>query len=337
MLRLYRPIHHEIFKLQDILKHLVISVWCEADCNSCRSKLNEDLKALYDRYAWLKLKIDSIYDECNALLSIREKQLIQCAFRNNNNIEKLCNGSLRAVDLIHLPSIVEDSMKPLLIEFYENLLDKAKVPGTKKDYYEKLIKANGFLFCPACGITRFESESSKYREAYDHYLPKSEYPFVSVNFQNLVPLCYKCNSDRKKTKNPVAGNRKAFFPFSKRQHEIQITLEMDKTKDINKLVEDDLCIELTLEGRESELDTWDWLFDIKERYNSHIRDDIYTIYRQLKTKHRQNLELNNDTTIMKTIDNEINAFSEDKYTHTKFLHIAILQYFQKRPDLINIL
>jgi len=234
-----------------------------------------------------------------------------------------------------LPGQVELFMKPLLVDFYEKLLEKAKVPGTKKDYYEKLIKENKFQYCPCCGLIDFEQEDSKYREAFDHYLPKLEYPFASVNFKNLVPLCYKCNSDRKNTKDPIEKDRKAFYPFANGKHNISITLEIDKTKDIDKLQRVDLTIQLT--GDADKIETWDWLFDISQRYNDTVREKIaYNLIRQLANRYKRNRARNQGLSFTEIIDDHINDYVDDMYSDKKFLKIAFLEEIKNRSDLIMV-
>lgn len=333
MLRLYKSIDHEIFQLHEMLEHLVCSVWCAACDDLCETKLNAEFKVLYDSYDWLKIAVDSIYEECKPLTTDARKS-IKDAFEANNEIEILCNGA-RPIYLKDLPDQVEDYMKPLLVKFYEELLKKAKVPGTKKDYYEKLIKENQFQYCPCCGLIDFEQEDSKYREAFDHYLPKSEYPFASVNFKNLVPLCYKCNSDRKNTKDPIENDRKAFYPFANEEHCISITLEIDKTKDIDKLQRADLKVKLT--GDEDKIKTWDWLFDISERYNDTVREKIaYNLIRQLANRYRRNKERNQGLSFTEIIDDHIDDYIKDMYSDKKFLKIAFLEELKNCKDLVEV-
>lgn len=332
MLRLYKPIDHDILKLHSMLEHLVCSVWCEACDDACESKLNAEFKVLYDKYSWLKTEVDAIFEKCKPL-TVEERQTIKNAFETNNKIEELCNGS-SPVYLNKLPAQVEAYMKPLLVDFYETLLEKGKVPGTKKDYYEKLIIENKFQYCPGCGLIDFEHEDSKYREAFDHYLPKSEYPFASVNFNNLVPLCYKCNSDRKKTKDPIENDRKAFYPFAHGDHEISITLVIDKTKDIDNLERADLSV--LFSGDNDKIETWDWLFDISERYNDKIRPRIKTFLRELKNRHTQQKKDNPLITFITIIDREIEIYEENKYTDWKFLKIPLLKELKHMPDLIRV-
>jgi 5-methylcytosine-specific restriction endonuclease McrA len=53
------------------------------------------------------------------------------------------------------------------------------------DVLEKLRRKHGLLFCPSCG------ESGK-PGTLDHYLPKSDYPELSVVVANLTPMCSEC-------------------------------------------------------------------------------------------------------------------------------------------------
>lgn len=337
MLRLYKPIEHDIFKLQEMLEHLVCNVWCEAnDKETCESKLNDDLKNIYNSYDWLKKDIDDIYSKFISL-SDDEKLSIKQAFITDNKIEELCNGTQTPVYLNELPKVVEKNIKPLLVDFYEKLLERAVVPGTKKDYYEKLIEANDFQYCPCCGLIDFESSDSKYREAFDHYLPKSDYPFSSVNFQNLVPLCYKCNSDRKKAKDPIKDGRKAFYPFvveGQPKHNIEINIKFDNSKILDKLDKDDITIEL--KGDTDKIETWDFLFDIKDRYSDKIKSNIKTFLRELKSRYRMERKNNSEINFLDIINTEIKVYEDVKYSDWKFLKIPImLEIKQNRPKLIE--
>lgn len=339
MLRLYKPLKdHDIFKLQTMLEHLVCSVWCEANADeTCESKLNADIKEIYKYYDWLKKEVDDIYSKFIPL-SDADKQIIKDAFITDNKIEKLCKGTEVPVYLNTLPEIVENDIKPLLVDFYEKLLERAQVPGTKKDYYQKLIDANDFQYCPCCGLIDFESSDSKYREAFDHYLPKSEYPFASVNFQNLVPLCHKCNSDRKKAKDPIKNGRKAFYPFvvgGQEEHHIEIKITLDKSKDLRNLDKADLTIEF--EGDTEKIETWDSLFDIKERYNDTTRKKISkTLLQRIKRRHQLFKKNKAGWTYDNTLDFLIDDYENDLYEDKKFLKKPFMVELKSSTSLIDV-
>jgi hypothetical protein len=336
MLRLYKPIPHDIFKLQEMLKHLVCSVWCEAsDDQICEDKLSPDFKTLYLAYSWLKEVVDLIYEKFEGLSPL-EKLKVKQAFLTTNSIEKLCDANLSPIYLNNLPSVIEKDVKPLLVEFYETLLERAKVPGTKKDYYEKLIKANEYKYCPCCGMTDIEQEDSKYREAFDHYLPKAHYPFASINFENLVPLCYKCNSDRKGEKDPLEGNRKSFYPFSSGKHNIDLKFAIDKTKDLSALERSDLKILFISDGNDEKLKTWDTLFEINDRYNDMTRSFIKAHLRKIKRRHKDFSEGKIGWSYINSLDKLITDYEFDKYEDKKFLKIPLMQELKNCHDLIEV-
>ena len=319
-----------------MLEHLVCSVWCEACDDECNSKLEGvDFKDIYNEYKWLKKDVDEIYEICKTLAP-EERLSIKNAFDINNQIERLCNGAVAPKHLIDLPNVVESKMKPLLVKFYEDLLKRSKVPGDKLEYYQKLSSNNDDIhYCPCCGLMPFEPADSIRLEAFDHYLPKAQYPFLSVNFENLVPLCYKCNSDRKGTKDPIEGTRKVFYPFSTtNDHHIEISIKIDTTKDIRNLTSKDLKIQLG--GDAGKIDTWDWLFDIKDRYNAVTRGFSKSVLKQIKRRHNECLKTNAEQTYLDTLNTLIKEYEFDKFEETKFLRIPYMEELKNCSHLIDV-
>lgn len=334
MLRLYKPIKHEIFKLHKMVEHLVCFVLCEADNSLCQNKLEKDFLLLYNSYSWLRDTIDEIYLHFKGIPE-EEKISIKNAFIQNNRIEDLCNGIIKPIYIDTLNKIVNDDIKPLLINFYEELLERAKVPGTKKKYYEELIKVNDFVDCPCCGLVYFESESSSMREEFDHYLPKSIYPFSSVNFDNLVPLCHKCNAERKHTKDPIENGAKAFYPYSCHTHNIDIKIDFDSTKDLRTLEEEDVVISFL--GDKDRIETWNRLFEIESRYNEASRRMLKkSLIREVKIRHKDYLECRNDWTYTDTLNKLIKEYKDNHYLDKKFLKIPILEKLIECTWLIDV-
>ena len=337
MLRLYTPIEHDIFTLQTLLEKVVCDVWCTACNDSCDGKLEQAFKDIY-HYSYkgnlLKGEIERIYDIFKGM-SQEEKDVIKTAWEINNNIENLCNGTAPTY-LADLPDEVENDIKPLFKWFYETLLEKGKVAGDKMDYYNQLIAKNDFATCPCCGLIDFESVDSIRREAYDHYLPKAIYPFASVNFKNLIPLCYKCNSDRKSTKDPIENDRISFYPFSTADHNIEIKLNYiadidDDTKGLNF---NDL--EIILAGETDKIETWNWLFDIKDRYGDTIRRFTLTFLKKIARRHQIFLKSNEDWTYENTLNQLIEDYEFDYYEDKKFLKIAFLKAIKNDAELMEV-
>lgn len=84
-----------------------------------------------------------------------------------------------------------------------------------KRQYELFIKKNGIWLaqqlnvsvCPYCNrqYTFTIDGQKKIRPQFDHFYPKSRYPYLALSFYNLIPCCPICNhvkGDREITHNP---------------------------------------------------------------------------------------------------------------------------------------
>jgi hypothetical protein len=328
MLRTYRPIIHPIFYLHNQLQHLVCQVWCNAsDYNDCAELLDDNFKLIYDSYPWLKADIDAIYEKCK-LLTAEQRDEITKAFNINNRIEELCNGELTPVYLDALPSVVKDDMKPLLVNFYNTVIDYVSVPGNKLDYYNRLQEQNKYKNCPCCGLSPIESAESHFREDNDHYLPKADFPFATVNFNNLVPLCSKCNKKCKSTKNPFEAGRISFYPFDTNHNPINIEINIvsSESLDYSKLKNDDIQVEFDNDIDKTE--TWDWLFKIKERYIEEIKDFSKTELRIIANRLLKNKNRPSGSTYEEIINDLIDDYQIDRFGDRKFLKKPFLEFIK---------
>ncbi|MFL0100083.1 hypothetical protein [Tenacibaculum maritimum] len=344
MLRLYTPIKHDIFTLHKLLENVVCEVWCNANNDNCDDKLEQAFKDIY-HYSYkstpkvkknLKDEVERIYEIFKGL-NQATKDNVRTAFKTNNNIESLCNGT-SPVYLSALPDVVKNDIKPLFKWCYEELLEKGKVAGDKMDYYNELINDpnNDFDTCPCCGLTDIESAESICREDFDHYLPKKEYPFASVNFLNLVPICNKCNRDRKKAKDPIENDRIAYYPFSSEPHTIECsyTFNVDidsKTKQVNL---DKLSISFT--GNVPKTETWNWLFAIEDRYNDYLKSKAKSWLRELATRFEKNNKRGQGLSYLEIINDDIEIYEDDKYSEKKFLKIAFLKAIKNDAEFMSV-
>jgi len=80
----------------------------------------------------------------------------------------------------------------------------------------ELIDRLGITVCPYCNRTYVQSitKINKYHKTrrtseFDHFFPKSKYPFLAISFFNLIPSCKTCNHI--KGVNPVL-----FSPYDER-------------------------------------------------------------------------------------------------------------------------
>lgn len=330
MLRIYTQISHPISTLHSMLTHLVCEVWCKSkEGIICSDLLSPDFKELYEHLDWLKKDTDIVFEKCKTL-SDPERQNIIDAFITNNDIENLCAGTVQIIELNTLPKVIREEVKNLLESFYSRLLDIKKVPGDKLGYYNELIKFNKFNTCPICGLADIEDEESNYIEDYDHFFPKSHYPFAAVNFKNLVPTCDKCNKKYKGSKKPLDYNGKTYFPFEAGRSEIKVTCELEKIEfdKENKLSKKP---NFNFTGDNDKNATWNWLYGIEGRYEIVLKRNSYSWLRTLKKE----IEINPAMSVNDYIDFKINNYFLDRYDEKKFLKIALLEALKTKPEWIT--
>ncbi|OFY99758.1 MAG: hypothetical protein A3K10_06235 [Bacteroidetes bacterium RIFCSPLOWO2_12_FULL_31_6] len=332
MLRTYKPIAHPIFTLHTQLEHLVCQVWCNAsEYNTCEELLDVNFEMIYNTYGWLRTKIDEIYEKCK-LLTVEQRADIREAFVVNNSIKELCDGEIIPIYLDTLPAVVADDMKPLLVDFYNTVIDYVTVPGNKLDYYNLLQEHNQFKNCPCCGLSPIESAESHYREDNDHYLPKADFPFGSVNFNNLVPLCGKCNKKCKTTKNPFEAGRISFYPFDSNHNTVNIEVNIieSDTLDYRKLSDDD--IEIGFDNNINKTETWDWLFRIKERYTEEVKDFSKTELRIIASRLLKNNKRKTGLSYEEILNDLIDEYEIDGFGDRKFLKRPFLESIKSKPE-----
>ncbi len=289
MLFTYQHVRHDITKLQYYQDHLVKEVWCKASGRYSMNLLDPEFRKIVrevkrnsKKNDFLQGPIKRIFCIFRDRLDASQRAQIAKWYDTTTDIRKLCSGqtSSGAASYKELHKIDKDLGKELK-KFCDNLWGKviALAPVTQrhqsiKDHYDKFITKNPAGKCPYCGLNDFEGQYSDYREVYDHYLPKGTFPFSSINFKNLSPMCYKCNSTYKGTKNPIkkssAGKTlKSFYPYAKKLPNISISVTL-KSKNLSPLKPTDFDLTFSAPGADEEVETWKRLFGIESRYKDKI-------------------------------------------------------------------
>lgn len=134
-------------------------------------------------------------------------------------------------DLITLPLhelvlTFEDELEQLIISNYTR---NNKIDSDFKKTINKILFYNshdawqayqlaidiGNSTCPYCNrtyITTMGSDTKKFaRGDFDHFLPKSIYPYLRLSFYNLIPCCVICNRNAKKADETSLTNN--IYPY----------------------------------------------------------------------------------------------------------------------------
>lgn len=293
MLFSYQYVPHTIEAFQGWLDHLVKEVWCKAVGDFSLDLLHADLKAVVEEVfhdeTVTKTKIlEPIRDIFDAFKTLNDAQKAQVAhwYDNNNDIEAQCScdsAKLPATyaDIQGVHEDLAEALKKFCTNLWSNVLGLKAVQsriGGIDSHYDAFVATNKAGKCPYCGYNDIKGTNYSRREAYDHFLPKGTYPFNSVNFRNLAPMCHECNSSYKLqldvtrhidpiTRKNTGVRRKAFYTYADASPSISISLTLN-TQDVTNLQRDEIDLQLTAPGHDEEVEAWRDVFGIDERYKA---------------------------------------------------------------------
>lgn len=290
MLFAYKYVSHRIEKMQDYIDYIFYELWCKSPFRHYDIELyngNTELKEIITAFHYSSTKggdffvskIEEVYNIFKTLPADNIEKLKKW-YKANNNIEKLCvnDPSIVPVKYIELKyfneelfGILESFFKKLYGTEILSLKPLSLKIGKIDEHYDSFMMNNNKGKCPYCGINDIKGIYHSKREAYDHYLPIGTYPFNSINFKNLAPMCNECNSSYKLAKDPLydskKNRRKAFYSYMSEEPEIKIELEI-QNKDIENIAPEDINLKIDSENYPEEVQTWKELFGIEERYKA---------------------------------------------------------------------
>lgn len=208
------------------------------------------------------------------------------AIRDSNEIESICRGKTVPHKASSIPAVMMPLVQDLFISLYEDVI-KGKFfiakYGSLKDHYHTCKKdiINDFEYCPACGIVEMKTYDDNKKDQHDHYLPKNIYPFSSVNFANLVPICIDCNSiEVKSNKDILSYSGQVFFPFDDKHRGIDIAVKIKKN-DPDDLLK--IQWEISYSNKDSknkEIEAWKSIYNIEDRHHTHLTGNIDKWYKR---------------------------------------------------------
>ncbi|WP_432668659.1 HNH endonuclease [Pseudomonas umsongensis] len=344
MLFPYGRIRHRMRAMHGFISYIFSRVWCRAPNVEYSIELFDALPSLYSIMNDLYLKdlagVDTgagafFYRYINEIfLEFKNLTPAQIAsyrkmFMDNNDIQALCEGKKEptrypdAPDSVLMGKIENFFSKLYSGGFFDLAVVKKNIGTDLREHYKAFAEFNGMPCCPFCGLMPMDSEFDPSREAYDHYLPSSKYPFNSVNLKNLAPSCYKCNSQSKGAKDPLlndAGVRtKAFYPYLSSKYPIKVSVHFKNPHQL-PVVADDISITLDCAGHEEEVETWDRLYKVRTRYAAKCLSvgAKYWLQRVLEEKDNYNLASQD------LLTKELDTCKDFPWHDTNFLKNAFL-------------
>ncbi len=151
------------------------------------------------------------------------------------------------------------------------------------EHYQEFKRLNTQI-CSFCGLSPMTAEvliepedgadlpeEKQRRASYDHYLPKAHYPFLAVDFNNLIPCCDTCNEDFKEEKDALIDNDErtlSFVPYSQEQVQLKATY----TKKVGGFYKMRVGVLETDCDIEKKGNTWNRIFKVKGRVNHLLKE-----------------------------------------------------------------
>ena len=337
MLRPYKFKHHKIHKAQSFVNYIVLEILCKARSftqpNFSSALVLPKYRSLIDdvNVEYILNPLTEAYAICRTL-SRKDLNVLKSAVLQNNRIRELCNGEIKPVlyaDIEKINARLSEQIKVFCDKLYDESINKAafyRQFETIDAYYKQLVGRSSI--CRLCGINKVLTKFHKHRSALDHFLPRKYFPFASINFKNLVPICDTCNSKYKLGENPIlkilnkgttreqVRRVKAFYPFRTESPDIQISITFNKTFSSN-IEPEDIEIELSCAGNDEQIESWDRLFGIKENYLAACcTDEMYNFYEEQYIA---------DMNYGKSHDEYIDSLNSNKFADMNFLKIPFLE------------
>lgn len=213
----------------------------------------------------------STYAEALSALNGANRDRVLAAFNEENTIRKLLSCSCECESIDKLPNAIRQPVKDLFAYSF-SLLSPL---GIRDKFYRFIFEGMPYRVCAFCGVEYFDPPGAP-REPLDHYLAQARYPFAAANIKNLVPMGHKCNSKYKLSQDILrkknGDRRKSFYPYAAGAG-VKITL----SNSVPFNGKDGQMPHWRIEFRRSgeEVETWDEVFKIRERYARDILDQDY--------------------------------------------------------------
>lgn len=236
-------------------------------------------------------------------LNRSEKNIVQKAYKNNNDVQAVCNNRIKPLKFDELPALIRPSLTALYASrgilyamltsktAYQKIKDKC---GSLKAHFEHFRVANQYSICPFCGMENLITEYEDSKNEYDHYISKGDYPFCSINFKNLVPICDYCNKSGNKGQKDIAyipnsnpaKQEKIYYPYTSNIANHKIKLEINSsTTDLKDPATWNLSVACSPASNNNRMERWKEIFNIESRYKGKIAKDSYTWKERIRQKY----------------------------------------------------
>lgn len=172
--------------------------------------INTRLRKIFedDNFIQVKRVLENI--QCLPKYSLLIDYLSTNGHLDNQKIKKLIIGNIDdMIEAINIIGHISENRNEGFNRLYKNFTER----NLGKIWAEKL----DVTVCPYCNRSYvFTLNKSGIRPHYDHFFPKSKYPYLAVSMYNLIPSCAVCNGAKSDcdTFDSFSQKENFIYPFN---------------------------------------------------------------------------------------------------------------------------
>ena len=203
--------------------------------------------------------------------------------------------------------------------------------GVRDECYRVIYSATPHHVCAFCGLEYFEAPGAP-REALDHFLARSLYPFAAANLHNLVPMGHKCNSNYKLSQDILRGTggvrRRSFNPYGM---VAGIRISLSESEPFAGRDGQTPAWQIAFDPDSEEVTTWDTIFRIRTRYARDILDEEFKnwLTNFWDWCRRAEINLNSERTLLHALERYVGCHEDCGLSDRSFLKAAMFRMLLK--------
>lgn len=336
---IYRP-NHPAYEIHNALYWFINNLNGFADVNELSFHNNypwmDDILSNHDRLLELLVQLFNNYQA----LEDEEQLNVINTFNYWNDVDNRCQNFGEDFTVWEeLPLDIKNTFSTLYTYLYNQLTRTSNTLNnqdrSRPNHYRDFYHDNGEVCC-FCGIKELD-EPEVQNGAYDHYLHITKYPFVAINYRNIIPMCDKCNEPPGKgDKHTVFENyntrtrRIANYPYEigvSKSVQIQMDTIFPGANNVQFAYNGDNVLKIN---------TWLSLFDIESKYQGAVKTKRKSWIERLIIKNR-NQVLNTEAELRANIQEVVQDIQDSgKYTY-RHLELAFWQFVLNNSNELDLL
>jgi hypothetical protein len=258
--------------LHECLVHAIQVIHQKVDLGEELPEWPEIFPAAYRKKVVRRRALPKLFEEywvAIAMIAKANRDAVLDAMHAQNEIDDLLSCGCDCPSILDMPETMREPIKNVFNCGFDLLTDF----GIRHGQYKCIHSSIGARVCPFCGLEEFSAPHAP-QEDFDHYLPRSIYPFAAANLKNLAPMGHKCNSGYKRAQDILKSNngarRRAFNPYQ--PNHVQISL---LNSEISPVTDGPFVRKWKLEIAPTlpEVATWEHVFSIQDRYTTDVLED----------------------------------------------------------------